>query len=110
MCQEFNNEILDLVKQKGFYPYEYMCDFENINETLTSKNKFYILLSGKGISDKEYQHVPILWNKIEIKAIRDYHKLYLKCDVLLLTKVLEKIKNRWLELFEQTSFKLRCNT
>ena len=25
--QEFDNIILDLVKQKGFYPYEYMNDF-----------------------------------------------------------------------------------
>ena len=28
LSQEFDNNILDLVKQKGFYPYEYMIDFE----------------------------------------------------------------------------------
>ena len=27
LSQEFDNNILDLVKQKGFYPYEYMSDF-----------------------------------------------------------------------------------
>ena len=26
--QEFNNNVLDLVKQKGFYPYEHMTDSE----------------------------------------------------------------------------------
>ena len=25
--QEFENNVLDLVKQKGFYPYEYMSNF-----------------------------------------------------------------------------------
>ena len=28
LSQEFDNNVLDLVKQKGFYPYEYMSDFE----------------------------------------------------------------------------------
>ena len=31
-----------------------MRNFENSNEALTSKNEFHSLLSGKGISDKEY--------------------------------------------------------
>ena len=30
--QEFDNNILDLVKQKGFYPYEYTSDFEKFKE------------------------------------------------------------------------------
>ena len=28
LSQEFNSDILDLVKQKRFDPYEYMSDFE----------------------------------------------------------------------------------
>ena len=38
---EFDNNVLDLVKQKGFYPYEYMTDFEKFKEELPSKEKFY---------------------------------------------------------------------
>ena len=30
--QEFHNNILDLVKQRGLYPYDYTIDFENFNE------------------------------------------------------------------------------
>ena len=30
--QEFENNILDLVKQKGFYPCEYMSDFEKFKK------------------------------------------------------------------------------
>ena len=37
LSQEFDNNVLDLVKQKGFYPYEYMSDFEKFKEDLPSK-------------------------------------------------------------------------
>ena len=34
LSQEFVNNILDLLKQKGFYPYEYMGDFgKNIDSS-----------------------------------------------------------------------------
>ena len=29
--QEFYNNVLNMVKQKGFYPFEYMINFENEN-------------------------------------------------------------------------------
>ena len=32
LSQEFDSNILDLVKQKGFYPYEYMSNFEKFKE------------------------------------------------------------------------------
>ena len=34
LSQEFDNNVLDLVKQKGFSPYEYMNDFEKFEEEL----------------------------------------------------------------------------
>ena len=47
-----------------------MCDFEKFRETLPSKNKFYVLLSGKGISDKEHQYVLKVWNKFGRKVMQ----------------------------------------
>ena len=41
LSQDFHNNELDLVKQKGFYPYEYMSSFEKFKEHLPSKKKFY---------------------------------------------------------------------
>ena len=32
LSQEFDNNVLDAVKQKGFYPLEYMCDFEKFKK------------------------------------------------------------------------------
>ena len=33
------------------------------------------------------------WNKLEMKMIKDYHDLYLKCNALLLAYVFEKFRN-----------------
>ena len=38
--QRFINNISDLVKLKGFYPYEYMSDFEKFKEELSRKENF----------------------------------------------------------------------
>ena len=42
MSQEFDNNVLDLVKQKGCYPYEYMSDFEKFKEQLPVKKSFIV--------------------------------------------------------------------
>ena len=39
--------ILDLVKQKRFYPYEYMSGFEKYKERLSNEEKFDSLLTDK---------------------------------------------------------------
>ena len=60
-----------MVTQKGFYPYGYMSNFEKFTEQLLRKEMFYSSLTGKKISDKEYEHVFKLWNKSEMKTIKD---------------------------------------
>ena len=42
LSQEFDSNVLDLVKQKGFYPYEYMSDSEEIKERLATKKGFVV--------------------------------------------------------------------
>ena len=44
--QKFDSGVLDLVKQKGFHPYEHMNSFEKFKEELSSKDKIYSLLTG----------------------------------------------------------------
>ena len=41
LSQLFDNNVLDLVKQKGFNPYECMSDFRKFKEKSLSKEKFW---------------------------------------------------------------------
>ena len=93
MSQEFDSDVLNLVMQRGFYPYENMNDFEKFKERLPSKEMFYSSLAGKKTSHKGYEHVLKVWDTFEMKAKKDYHELYLKCDALLLADVFEKFRN-----------------
>ena len=97
LSHKFDNNVLDLVNQKGFYPYEYMSDFEKCKEQLPSKGRIYSSLTDRKITGKRYENVLNVWNKFEIKTMKDYHDLYLKCDVLLLADVFEKFINNSLK-------------
>ena len=77
-----------------------MSDFEKFKEEFLSKEKFYNSITDRKITDKEYEHVLNVWKKFETKTLKDYHNLYLKCDVLLLTDVLEKFRNNSLKNYE----------
>ena len=44
LVEEFGSKNLELLKQKGAYPYEYMNSFERFNEEkLPAKNIFIVL-------------------------------------------------------------------
>ena len=86
-----------MLSRKGFYAYEYMSDFKKFKEQLTSKEKFYSLLTGKKTSNKEYDHVLKVSSKFEMKTMKYYHDLYLKCDVLLLVDVFEKFRSNMIK-------------
>ena len=45
---------------------------------------FYSPLTVKKVSDKEYEHVLKVLYNFKMKMMKDYHKFYLKCDVLCL--------------------------
>ena len=66
MSQDFDSE------QKRFDSYKYRSSFEKFKEESPDVNKFYSSLSGKGISDKEYQNFLKFWNKLRMKTMKDY--------------------------------------
>ena len=83
LSQEFNSNVRVLARQKGFYPYENMNNFEKFKGQLTSKEKFYSSLISKKITDKEYQHVLKVWDRFEMKARKYFYDFQLNCDALL---------------------------
>ena len=96
----YTPEEVELIKQKGFYPYEYMDVIEKFNDTkLPPREVFYSKLSGKGISEKDYKHACNVWNTFKMKTFKDYHKLYNETDVLLLADVFENFRNLCLKIY-----------
>ena len=55
------------------------------------------MVKEKELSIKKYQHVLNVWKILEMKTMKYHHNLHLKCDVLLLAHVSEKLRNRCLE-------------
>ena len=64
---------------------------------MPNKEKFYSSLTDRKITDEEYEHALNVWNKFQMKTMKDYHDLYLKCDVLLLGDMFEKFRNNSLK-------------
>ena len=85
--------MLDLVKQKGLYPYEYLTDFEKFKKELPGKEKFYSSLTDRKIMRNIY-----VWKRTEMKTMKCYRNLYLKSDVLVLVDVFEKFRNNSLKM------------
>ena len=56
-------------------------------------------MTGRKVTGKKYEHVLNVWNKFEMKAMKDYHDLYLKDDILLLADFFEKFRNNSLKSY-----------
>ena len=83
MSQELDSGLLDLAKEKGCYPSEYMSVFEKFKEELPTKEKFFVRV----------------WDRSEMKKMKYYPDLYLKCDVLLLADVFQTFTNDTIEKY-----------
>ena len=96
----YTGEKAELIKRKGFYPYEYMDTEERFKETkLPPKKAFYSRLSGKGITKGDYKHALNVWNVFNMKTVLDYHELYNETDVLLLADVFENFRDLCLKIY-----------
>ena len=89
----FDGEQLELVKRKGVYPYEWLDSLDKLNDVkLPPKEAFFSKLSGKGVSEEDYEHAHKVWKTFGMKTMRDYHNLYNRSDVLLLADVFENFR------------------
>ena len=96
----FTPKQAEILKQKGFYPYEYMDSEEKFNDTKPPpREAFYSNLSGKGISNKNYNRVLNVWNTFNMKIFKEYHELYNITDVLLLADVLKNFRDLCLKIY-----------
>ena len=70
-----------------------MTDYTKFNEPFPLYECFTNKIS-KDISLKEYNEALTLFNKLDFKIFKDWHDLYLKCDVYMLADILLNFKNK----------------
>ena len=90
LVQEFGSENLEILKQKGTYPYEYMNSFERFNEEKSPARKCFFSstkigkidndgkISDGHVSMKDYMACEKIWDKFGMKNMGDYHDHYFK--------------------------------
>ena len=90
----FTPEQVKLLKQKGFFPYDYMDNIEKLKDKKPPSQKaFYSKLTGKGINNYNYNHVLNVWKTWKMKTFKEYLELYNVTDVLLLADVFENFRD-----------------
>ena len=100
LLKYFTPKQAEILKQKGFYPYEYMNTEEKFNDTkIPPREAFYSKLSGRGIKEKDYKHAWNVWNSFKMKTFKEYHELYNITDVLLLADVFENFRDICLKIY-----------
>ena len=98
---EFNISKFILLFRKEIYPYEYMDDWEKINEKeLPEKEKSYGNLNLEHINDEDYIHTKRDYRDFGIKNLGEYHDLYLRSDVTTLTNVFEGFRKVCFEIYK----------
>ena len=100
--REFDSPVArELLTKKGSYPYDYMNSFERFEETrLPPQAAFYSQLNEQKLSDEDYEHAKAIWSSFGLRSMGQYHDLYLKTDVVLLSDVFENFRSTCLRNYE----------
>ena len=97
----FKCKRLNLMSQKGVYPYDFMDSFEKFNQMeLPTKDQFYSILNDQDITDDEYDNAKKVWTTFKMKTMGEYHDLYLRSDMLLLTDVFENFRKTCMQYYK----------
>ena len=90
----YEGDELKLLLRKGVFPYDWFDNFGKLSvKNLPPKESFHSILNDSGISEEDYIHAQNVWETFKMKTMRDYHDLYLKSDVLLLSDVFENFRD-----------------
>jgi len=90
----------DMLLRKGVFPHDWFNSLEKLDETqLPPKEAFHSQSNNFNITGDDFQHALKVWDNFKIKTFREYHDLYMKLDVLLLTDVFENFRSVCLKNF-----------
>jgi len=95
------NEQLDMMTQKGIYPYEFMNNYNKMFvDKLPPIDRFYSSLHKERCKPEDYERAKKVWQMFDCKQFIDYHNLYLTVDVLLLADIWENFRNVCYKIYE----------
>ena len=91
----------NLLKQKGFFPYDYFDKLEKLKDPKPPPEKaFSSRLTGEKINKSSYGHVLNVWKTFNMEIFTDYLEIYNISDVLLLADVFENFRDLCLKIYE----------
>ena len=84
----YSDEVVKMSNTKGIFPYEYIDSVKKLDETeLPDISKFFSSLKQTNITEIEYKSALEMFSAAKCSNIKDYLKLYLIIDILLLAEV-----------------------
>ena len=87
-----------MVKRKGVFPYDHLDSLDRFNETkLPNRSKFFNKLEDKRPPLRDIFRAHLTWKYLKCQTMGDYHDVYLKSDVLLLTDFFKKFRQTCLK-------------
>ena len=96
--EDYSELQYNLLARKGIYPYEYMSSWDKFEETqLPPIKSFYSSLNMTNISEGDYEYAQRVWKEFRIRNLGEYHNLYLRTDVILLSNMFEAFRDTCLE-------------
>ena len=78
-----------------------MDSFEKFEEPeLPPKDQFYSSVKNEHVTNEDYEHAHLVFKKFAMTSLGEYHDVYLKTDVLLLSDVFEEFRHLSLQQYE----------
>ena len=99
----FGSKNLELLKEKGAYPYGRLESFKKFSEgKLLGKKDFYSSVKDETAGDNGEDQLTCkkIWNEVSMKNMGDYHDHYLKKYVLLLADAFEKFTDTCFKFYK----------
>ena len=79
--------MIEKVIKKNIFPYDWFDSIEKFNCDFPSKKAFKNVLNSK-ISKNDWNHAYALFKSLSFTKFKEWHDLYLICDVYMLSDIL----------------------